>query len=81
MDPLTHGLLGASLGQALSGPALGRRALVWGAVLGMVPDLDMLARPADPFAEWRWHRGPTHGFAVHCGRRMPARLLPRPAVG
>ena len=62
MDPLTHGLLGASLGQALSGPALGRRALVWGAVLGMVPDLDMLARPADPFAEWRWHRGPTHGF-------------------
>jgi hypothetical protein len=31
MDPLTHGLLGASLGQVLSGPALGRRALAWGA--------------------------------------------------
>jgi hypothetical protein len=42
MDPLTHGLLGASLGQALSGPALGRRALAWGAVLGMAPDVDIL---------------------------------------
>ena len=64
MDPLTHGLLGASLGQALSGPALGRRALAWGAVLGMAPDVDILLRGSDPFAEWRWHRGATHGLAV-----------------
>jgi len=64
MDPLTHGLLGASLGLSLAGPALGRRALAWGAVFGMAPDVDMLARPADPFAEWKWHRGPTHGIAV-----------------
>ena len=42
MDPLTHGLLGASLGQALCGPALGRRALGWGAVLAMAPDVDIL---------------------------------------
>jgi len=64
MDPLTHGLLGASLGQALSGPALGRRALACGAVLGMGPDVDILLRPSDPFAEWRWHRGATHGLPV-----------------
>ena len=64
MDPLTHGLLGASLGQALSGSALGRRALAWGAVLGMAPDVDILLRSSDPFAEWRWHRGATHGLAV-----------------
>jgi inner membrane protein len=64
MDPLTHGLLGASLGQALSGPALGRRALAWGAVLGMAPDVDILLRSSDPFAEWRWHRGFTHGIVV-----------------
>jgi inner membrane protein len=64
MDPLTHGLLGASLGQALSGPALGRRALAWGAVLAMVPDVDILLRSSDPFAEWRWHRGATHGIPV-----------------
>ena len=64
MDPLTHGLLGASIGQALCGRALGRRALVWGAVLGMAPDLDILARPLGPLAEWTWHRGPTHGLWV-----------------
>jgi inner membrane protein len=64
MDPLTHGLLGASIGQALCGRALGRRALVWGAVLGMAPDLDVLARPLGPLAEWIWHRGPTHGLWV-----------------
>jgi hypothetical protein len=64
MDPLTHGLLGASLGQALSGPALGRRALPWGAVLGMAPDVDILLGTSNPFAEWRWHRGATHGLAV-----------------
>jgi inner membrane protein len=64
MDPLTHGLLGASLGQALSGPALGRRALGWGALLAMAPDVDVLARSLGPLAEWKWHRGPTHGLLV-----------------
>ena len=62
MDPLTQGLLGASLGQALFGRALGRRALVWGALVGMTPDLDILANPVSPMAEWLWHRGPTHAL-------------------
>ena len=62
MDPLTHGLLGACVGQTLYGRSLGRPALVWGAVLGMAPDLDILARPADPLAEWIWHRGFTHAL-------------------
>ncbi len=62
MDPLTQGLLGASFGQALCGAALGRRALVWGAALGMAPDLDVLASPTHPLAEWTWHRGPTHSL-------------------
>jgi hypothetical protein len=42
MDPLTQGLLGASFGQALYGRALGRRALVWGALVR----LDAAGRPA-----------------------------------
>ncbi len=62
MDPLTQGLLGASFGQALYGRALGRRALVWGALVGMTPDLDVLANPVSPMAEWLWHRGPTHAL-------------------
>lgn len=62
MDPLTQGLLGASFGQALYGRALDRRALSWGALVGMAPDLDVVARAAGPFAEWTWHRGPTHSL-------------------
>jgi inner membrane protein len=62
MDPLTQGLLGASFGQALYGRALGRGALVWGALVGMSPDLDVVASPLSPMAEWLWHRGPTHSL-------------------
>ncbi len=62
MDPLTQGLLGASFGQALYGRALGRQALVWGAIVGMAPDLDVVANPVSPMAEWLWHRGPTHAL-------------------
>jgi len=62
MDPLTQGLLGASIGQALYGRALGRKALVWGAIVGMAPDLDVVVNPVSPMAEWLWHRGPTHAL-------------------
>jgi inner membrane protein len=30
----------------------------------MAPDVDILLRASDPFAEWRWHRGATHGLPV-----------------
>lgn len=62
MDPLTQGLLGASCGQALYGRALGKQAVVWGALVGMTPDLDVVANPLGPMAEWIWHRGPTHAL-------------------
>ena len=62
MDPLTQGLLGACVGQAVYGRALGRRALGWGALLGMVPDLDVVMNATSPFGEWLWHRGPTHAL-------------------
>ena len=82
MDPLTHGLLGASLGQALGGPAMGRRALGWGAILAMAPDVDVLARGLDPLAEWKWHRGPTHGLVVVLAAGLVAGyLLSRRAPG
>jgi inner membrane protein len=62
MDPLTQGLLGAAVGQAAFGRALGRRALAWGAAVGMAPDLDVVVSPLSPTAEWLWHRGPTHAL-------------------
>ena len=62
MDPLTQGFLAASCGQAVYGRALGRRAVVWGAVIGMSPDLDVVLNATGPMGEWLWHRGFTHAL-------------------
>lgn len=65
MDPPTHGLLGAVIGQAFFARTLGRRALGWGAALNMLPDVDVVLIPVlGELAEWRYHRTATHGLAV-----------------
>ena len=64
MDPPTHGLLGAALGQAFFGRTLGRRALLWGAVGGMLPDVDIVMTATGPMGEWLYHRGVTHALCL-----------------
>ena len=61
MDPFTQALLGAAVGYGVAGRGLGRRAALWGAVAGAVPDLDMLFS-RDFFAQLRLHRGVTHAL-------------------
>ena len=64
MDSFTQAVLGGAVGSVVAGPRLGRRAALWGAVAGTVPDLDVLAYPLlDPVGELRFHRGLTHGLA------------------
>ena len=63
MDTPTQALLGAVVGQALFGEKLGRRAVVWGALGGALPDADILAIGfLGPWAEFLYHRGPTHAL-------------------
>ncbi len=63
MDTATQALLGAVVGQAGFAHRLGRRAVVWGAVGGLIPDLDVLAVATHgPFGEFLYHRGPTHAL-------------------
>jgi inner membrane protein len=63
MDPPTHALLGAAIGQAFFSRSLGSRAVGWGAVLNMLPDVDIAAIPlGGELAEWKYHRGLTHGL-------------------
>jgi len=63
MDTATQALLGAVVGQASFSHKLGRRALVWGAVGGLIPDLDvLLIATQGPFAEFVYHRGFTHAL-------------------
>ncbi len=64
MDSLTQAALGATVGAAVAGHTLGRRAVVWGAIAGTVPDLDVVAYPfLDESGALRFHRGLTHGLA------------------
>ena len=64
VDSLTQAVLGAAVGEAVAGPRLGRRAALWGAVAGTLPDLDVLAAPfLDTAGELHFHRGLTHGLA------------------
>jgi inner membrane protein len=63
VDTATQALLGAVVGQAGFSHKLGRRAVVWGAVGGLLPDLDVLAVVTHgPFGEFLYHRGFTHAL-------------------
>src|SRR5690349_11800473 len=65
MDPPTHALMGAVIGQAFCARRLGRRALGPGAILGMVPVEDVLMVPLlGGLAECRYHRVATHSLLV-----------------
>ncbi len=61
MDSLTQIVLGSAVAQATLGKKIGNRAMVWGAIAGTIPDLDVIANwfmtPVDALA---FHRGPTH---------------------
>jgi inner membrane protein len=63
MDSLTHIALGAGVGALLGGRALGRKALVLGAVAQSLPDIDFLAGLwCNPAEDLLAHRGFTHSF-------------------
>ena len=63
MDLITQGILGAAIGQVGFQRSLGRKALVYGAVIGMLPDADVLVRfSSDMCAEMLHHRGFTHSL-------------------
>ncbi|WP_162053883.1 metal-dependent hydrolase [Pontibacter pamirensis] len=67
MDSLTQIVLGAAVGEAVAGRKLGNRAMLWGAIAGTIPDLDILANPwLDTVEQLSFHRSITHSllFAV-----------------
>jgi inner membrane protein len=70
MEPVTQALLGAATAELVAGKSLPRpTALVFGALIGMSPDLDVLLGPLNNgYGEWLYHRGTTHslwfGFAI-----------------
>ena len=64
MDSVTHILLGASCAAVLAPPAQRRIAMLAGAVLNTLPDLDVFVRYGDPVADMTYHRSFTHSLFV-----------------
>ncbi|MGD1842051.1 MAG: metal-dependent hydrolase [Thermonemataceae bacterium] len=63
MDSLTQIVLGAAVGEATLGKKVGNKAMLWGAIAGTIPDLDvMIGRFTDTVTELEVHRGFSHSI-------------------
>lgn len=74
MDSLTQIILGAAVGEAVLGKKVGNKAMLYGAIAGTIPDLDVFATYfTDTVTAISVHRGFTHSilfsilFAPICG--------------
>ena len=65
MDSITHIALGAVIGEIVAGRQLGKKALLIGAVVNSLPDIDFLAAFwLDTSQDVCFHRGITHSFLM-----------------
>lgn len=64
MDSLSQIVLGASVQGAILGKYQGRKAYIYGAMLGTLPDLDVLIHYPDPISNMTYHRGFSHSLIV-----------------
>ncbi|MCJ0974463.1 metal-dependent hydrolase [Pseudomonas sp. PS1] len=64
MDSITQALLGATVQASLLGRWQGRKALLYGAALGTLPDLDVVLDFGDAIANMTHHRGFSHSLFV-----------------
>ncbi len=64
MDSITQLALGAAVGEATAGRHVGRRALLWGAIAGTIPDLDVFIPLGDAVRDFTYHRSASHSLFV-----------------
>lgn len=62
MDSLTQIALGAAISEAVMQNKVGRRASLWGAVCGTLPDLDVLIPMGNAVKDFTYHRAESHAF-------------------
>lgn len=65
MDSLTQAVLGGAVGYAVLGSKVGRKAAIYGAILGTLPDLDVFLPYAGEVEAFTYHRGFSHSLLVH----------------
>lgn len=64
MDSVTQLALGAAIGEAVLGRKVGHRAILWGALCGTLPDLDVFIPFAGPVEAFTYHRSFSHSVLV-----------------
>ena len=65
MDSLSQIVLGAAVGEATLGRRIGNRAMIWGAVAGTIPDMDVLGKYyLSELDNLAFHRGISHSMPV-----------------
>jgi inner membrane protein len=63
MDSLSQIVLGAAVGEAVLGRRIGNRAMIWGAVAGTIPDMDVLGKYfLNELDNLAFHRGISHSL-------------------
>lgn len=63
MDSLTQIVLGAAVGEAVLGKKVGNKAMLWGAIAGTIPDLDVITKFfVDDLTANELHRGISHSL-------------------
>lgn len=86
MDSLTQIVLGAAVGEAALGKKVGNKAILWGAIGGTIPDLDVMTQWCMGIVEsMKFHRSATHSI-LFCILTAPvlgavlSRLYPKSAA-
>lgn len=62
MDTLTQIALGAAISETVMQNKVGRKAALWGAVCGTLPDLDVLIPMGNAVKDFTFHRAESHAF-------------------
>ena len=65
MDSLTQVALGSAVGYAVLGNKIGRKAVLWGAILGTLPDLDVFLPYGGSVEAFTYHRSFSHSLLIH----------------
>ncbi|MBD3609534.1 MAG: metal-dependent hydrolase [Gammaproteobacteria bacterium] len=64
MDSITQIALGAAVAEATIGRKVGRKALLWGAIAGTLPDLDVFVPLGDAVKNFTYHRSASHSIFI-----------------
>jgi inner membrane protein len=62
MDSLTQIALGSAISEAVMQNKVGRKAALWGAICGTLPDLDVLIPMGNAVKDFTYHRAESHAF-------------------